>query len=211
MIIIPTDIPHRDRYKLMIGAVLPRPIAWVSSMDAGGNLNVAPFSFFTAVCSNPMTVIFCAGYSPEPDKDGKKDTLRNIEETQEFVVNFTNEETAEAMNLTSIILPRGQSEFEFAGITPVPSEVVKVPRIAEAPIAYECKLQQIVTVSNQPGGGSAIFGEVQCVHIQDDIYDSDKRYIMLDKYKPIGRLGGMSYTRVTDIFEMQRPPTPERS
>jgi flavin reductase (DIM6/NTAB) family NADH-FMN oxidoreductase RutF len=205
MIINPADIPHQDRYKLIIGAVLPRPIAWVSSMDSKGNLNVAPFSFFTAVCSNPMTVIFCASYSPEPDKNGKKDTLHNIEETREFVVNFTNEATAAAMNLTSAILPRGQSEFEFAGITPIASEVVKTPRIAEAPIAYECKLQQIVTVSDQPGGGSAIFGEVQRIHIRDDIYNTDKGYIILDKYKPIGRLGGMAYTRVTDIFEMRRP------
>ena len=209
MIFNPSDLPYRERYKLTIGAILPRPIAWVSSMDGQGNLNVAPFSYFTAVCANPMTLIFCAGYSPEPGKDGKKDTLRNVEEVPEFVINLTNEDTAEAMNLTSVILPHGQSEFEFAGITPIPSEVVKVPRIAEAPIAYECKLQQIIRVSDQPGGGSAIFGEVLRVHVQDGIYDPDKGYIMLDKYKPIGRLGGMSYTRVTDIFEMQRPSRPE--
>jgi flavin reductase (DIM6/NTAB) family NADH-FMN oxidoreductase RutF len=203
MIINPNDVALRDRYKLTIGAVVPRPIAWVSTIDASGNLNVAPFSFFTAVCSNPMTLLFCVGYSAAPDKAGKKDTLRNIEQVPEFVINMPNEETAEAMNLTAATLPHGQSEFEIAGITPAPSQSIRVPRIAEAPIAYECKLQQIVTISNQPGGGYTIFGEVQQIYIRDDVYDNG--YVELDAYKPIGRLSGMSYTRVTDVFEMQRP------
>jgi flavin reductase (DIM6/NTAB) family NADH-FMN oxidoreductase RutF len=111
------------------------------------------------------------------------------------------------MNLTATILPVGHSEFEWAGITPAPSETIRVPRIAEAPIAYECKLQRIVTVSDQPGGGSAVFGEVQRIHIRDDIYQDG--YVLLDKYKPIGRIGGAGYVRVTDTFEMQRVPPPD--
>jgi flavin reductase (DIM6/NTAB) family NADH-FMN oxidoreductase RutF len=191
----------------MIGAILPRPIAWVSTMDSAGNLNIAPYSYFTAVCSSPMTLVFCPGYSPQ--KEGKKDTLRNIEALPEFVINLVNEEVAEAMNLTAAILPHSQSEFEFAGLTPVPSETVQVPYVAEAPIAFECKLQRIVTVSDQPGGGSAVFGEVQCIHVRDDIYQDG--YILLEAYKPIGRLGGAGYVRVTDTFEMQRPSLPAKS
>ena len=207
MLINPTDLTQKDRYKLMIGAILPRPIAWVSTMDRAGKLNIAPFSYFTAVCPNPMTLLFCPGYSPQ--KAGKKDTLRNIEDVPEFVINLTNEDTAEAMNLTATILPHGQSEFEWANLTPTASDTIRVPRIAEAPIAYECRLQRVVTVSDQPGGGSAVFGEVQAIHIREDIYQGG--YILLEKYKPIGRLGGNGYTRVTDTFEMKRVPPPEAS
>lgn len=201
MIINPNRLTPKERYKLMIGAILPRPIAWVSSMDKAGNLNIAPFSYFTAVCSHPMTLLFCVGYSPQ--KEGKKDTLRNIEAVREFVINLANEDLAEVMSLTSAALPYGQSEFDYAGLTPAPGETIQVPRIAEAPIAYECKLQRIVTVSDQPGGGSVIFGEVECIHVADDIYRDG--YIQLDLFKPIGRLGGSGYVRVTDTFEMERP------
>ena len=205
MIINPADLSHKDRYKLTIGTVLPRPIAWVSSMDAAGNLNVAPFSYFTAACSDPLTLIFC----PQIARDTglKKDTWRNIEAVPEFVVNLTNEETATAMNLTATVLPPGQSEFEFAGLTPAPSETIRVPRVAEAPIAFECTLQQIVVVNDGPGGGAAIFGTVQRIHIRDDIYVDG--YVQLAQFKPIGRLAGNAYTRVTDLFHIDRLPPPD--
>ena len=207
MIVTPAQLSAKDRYKLMIGAILPRPIAWVSTMDGAGNLNVAPFSYFTPVCSDPMTLLFCPGYSPQ--KGGKKDTLQNIEATQEFVINLVNEETAEAMNQTAATLPQSHSEFEFAGLTPAASQTIRVPRVAESPIAYECKLQRIITISEQPGGGSVVFGEVHCIHVRDDIYQDG--YIRLDVFKPIGRLGGTGYTRVTDTFELQRPVVPDNS
>ena len=201
MIINPADLINRDRYQLLISTILPRPIAWVSSMDGGGNLNLAPFSYFTAVCNDPMTLLFCPGI---PTATGvKKDTLRNIEEIPEFVINLVNEENAAAMNQTAALLQRGQSEFEFAGLTPVPSETIRVPRVAEAPISYECKLQRIVTVSEAPGGGAAIFGEVQRIHVRDDLYDDG--VVQLELFKPIGRLGGSSYVRVTDTFDLERP------
>ena len=202
-------IPEHDRYKLMIGAVVPRPIAWVSTMDATGNLNVAPFSFFNAVCSNPMTLLFCVGMVDRAGTeraDGKKDTLRNIEAVPEFVINLTNEETATAMNLTATPLPPTHSEFPWAGVTPIPSSTIRVPRVAEAPIAFECKLQRIVVVNDQPGGAAVIFGEVQCVHVRDDLYANGR--ILLEPYKPIGRLGGDGYVRVTDTFEMARIAAP---
>jgi flavin reductase (DIM6/NTAB) family NADH-FMN oxidoreductase RutF len=205
MIIKPDDLAERDRYKILIGSILPRPIAWVSTMDQAGNLNLAPFSYFTVGATIPMTLIFC------PQRIGKearkKDTLRNIEALPEFVVNLTNEETAEQMNLTATVLPPDHSEFEWAGVTPAPSTTILVPRVAQAPVAFECRLQQIVTMGDGEGGGSAVFGEVQWIHIRDDIYIDS--YVKLDALKPIGRLAGHAYTRVTDLFEMVRQPPPK--
>ena len=205
MIIKPEELAERDRYKILIGSILPRPIAWVSTMNTAGNLNLAPFSYFTVGATNPMTLIFC------PQRVGKearkKDTWLNIEKIPEFVINLTNEETAEQMNLTATVLPPGHSEFEWAGVTPAPSATISVPRVAEAPVAFECRLQQIVTIGEGTGGGAAIFGEVQCVHIRDDIYVDT--YVKLEVLKPIGRLAGNGYTRITDIFNMIRQPPPE--
>ncbi len=206
MILTPDDLKETDSYKLLIGAVLPRPIAWVSSMDREGTLNLAPFSFFTVVSSIPMTLLFCPQvpyHSPR-----KNDTLKNIEQVPEFVINVTNEDTMKAMNLSATELPYGESEFPWAGVTPASSQEIRVPRVAEAPIAFECKLQRIVVVSDEPGGGAAVFGEVVCIHIRDDLYDHGR--ILLDRLKPIGRLAGNFYTRVTDIFEMARIPVPKR-
>ena len=199
----PQELPYKDRYKLMIGSIVPRPIAWVSTMDNEGRLNLAPFSYFTGVCSKPLTLLFCVGLHPNGEK---KDTRLNIEQMGEFVVNMTNEETAVAMNRSATILPRGQSEFEWAGVTPLPSQKVRVPRVAESPISFECKLQQMVVVSEEVGGGAAIFGEVVCIHVRDDLWENGR--INLERYKPIGRLAGAGYTRVNDLFDMQRLPPP---
>lgn len=201
MNIDPSTLTPRDRYRLLISTVLPRPIAWVSTMDRTGNLNLAPFSYFTAVCSNPMTLLFCPSIAARTGN--KKDTLLNIEEIPEFVINLVNEDNADAMNQTSALLPRGQSEFEFAGLTLIPSETIRVPRAAESPVSYECKLQRIVTVSDQPGGGAAVFGEVQRIHIRDDLFAGG--VVQLEPFKPIGRLGGSDYVRVTDTFTLLRP------
>lgn len=204
MILKPDQLDIKDSHKVLIGSILPRPIAWVSSMDADGNLNLAPYSFFTVGARKPMTLIFCPLVPGEPGS--KKDTLRNIEQRPEFVVNLTNEETAQAMNRSATVFPPGMSEFEWAGVTPAASETIAVPRVSEAPVAFECLLQQIVTISEEPGGGSAIFGEVQCIHIRDDLYAEG--YVLLESLKPIGRLAGSSYVRVRDTFEMDRLPVP---
>ena len=204
MIINPTDLEPRERSRLMTNTVLPRPIAWVSTMDHQGNLNVAPFSYFTVACTDPMTLLFCT--SIPVTTGNKKDTLRNIEDVPEFVINITNEETAQAMNLTATVLPREQSEFEWAGLTPAPSRTIQVPRVAEAPISFECKLQRIVMVNDQPGGGAVVFGEVQSIHVRDDIYNDGAFH--LEAFKPIGRLGGIDYVRVTNTFPMKRVPPP---
>jgi flavin reductase (DIM6/NTAB) family NADH-FMN oxidoreductase RutF len=206
MDIDPAEIDERQRYKLIIVSVLPRPIAWVSSMGNEGNLNLAPFSYFTAVCPNPMTLVFCPGVFANGEK---KNTWRNIEQVPEFVVNITNEETAYAMNLSATILPYGRSEFEWAGVTPAPSKTIRVPRVAEAPIAFECVLKQIVEISNDPGGGAAIFGEVRCIHVRDDLYAEGR--IDLEGLAPIGRLAGDSYTKLGELFHMRRVPPPGSS
>ncbi len=203
MIIKPNEVSPKERYKLVIGSVLPRPIAWVSTINKVGELNLAPFSYFTVASLNPLTLLFC----PQNPKDNvKKHTQQNIEAVPEFVVNLTNEDTAEAMNLTATDLPLGRSEFEFAGVTPVASETISVPRVAEAPIAFECKLQQLISISEERSGGTVIFGEVTCIHIRDDIYVDG--YVKLDQFKPIGRLAGAGYTRVTDLFDIQRIAIP---
>lgn len=203
MIVKPADLPDRERYKILTGTVLPRPIAWVSTIDSADRFNLASFSYFTVVCSEPMTMLFCPGINRG---GAKKDTLRNIEEVPEFVINLTNEETAEAMNLSATVLPHGESEFEWAGVTPAPSRTIRAPRVAEAPVAFECTLQRIVMVNDGPGGGAAVFGEVQAIHIRDDIYVDGA--VALDAFKPIGRLGGTGYAYIRERFDMERVDPP---
>jgi flavin reductase (DIM6/NTAB) family NADH-FMN oxidoreductase RutF len=205
MILRPDELPRAERYKALISSVLPRPIAWVSTMDPDGNLNLAPFSYFTVVCTQPMTLLFCPGVHASGQK---KDTWRNIEQLPEFVINITNEETAERMNLSATALPYGDSEFEWAQVTPAASECIRVPRVAEAPVAFECQLQQIVCVSDSPGGGAAIFGEVQCIYVRDDLFHDG--YIDVEMLRPIGRMAGAGYTRTRDTFEMHRVPPAQR-
>jgi len=201
MIIDPTKISRKDGYKIATGTILPRPIAWVSTIDENGVPNLAPYSFFTVASSQPLTLLFCPQY--HADTGQPKDTLRNIEKIPEFVVNLTNEETAEAMNTSSAPLPSGKSEFALAGLTAAPCETVRVPRVAEAPVSYECHLHQIVTIRDGNAGGATVFGRVTRIHIRDDIYQDG--YINLQVLKPIGRLAGSGYARITDLFDMVRP------
>ena len=204
MILKPENLESRDRYRLLSETIVPRPIAWVSSMDQSGNLNLAPFSFFMVAASDPMTLLFCPQVSARTGR--QKDTFYNVQAVREFVVNLVSEDLAEAMNRTSAMLAPGKSEFEWAGVTPAPSETIAVPWVKEAPVAFECTLQQFVTVSDQPGGGAVVFGQVQCIHIRDDILVDGR--VRLEALKPIGRLGGGGYVRITDTFELQRPTTP---
>ena len=198
------ELTNNDRYKLMTGAIVPRPIAWVSTIDTVGRPNLAPFSFFTAVCPNPMTLLFAPGWSEMRGR--MKDTLRNIQAVPEFVINLTDEATAEAMNLTATEFEAGVDEFAWAGVRPAPSQTVRVPRVAEAPIAFECKLQQIVMVNEGPGGGAAVFGEVQSIYVRDGLIENGR--IPPEKLQPIGRLAGSTYAHINDLFEMLRvlPP-----
>jgi flavin reductase (DIM6/NTAB) family NADH-FMN oxidoreductase RutF len=188
----------------MIGAIVPRPIAWVSSVDRDGRPNLAPFSFFTAASSAPPTIVFCPMIR---DTEGEpKDTLHNIRDTGLFIVNFVTETLAEQMNLTSVEASADVNEFERAGLTMETGQVVPIPRVAESPIHFECHLNQIVTISDAPGGGSLVIGTVVHMHIADSVY-REGNHIDLAAYQPIGRLAGASYSRVNDVFNMQRPPS----
>ncbi len=203
MNILPKDLPEwRDVYKIAAGCILPRPIAWVSTVDIHGTPNLAPFSFFTVASSNPLTLMFTPLQSGAAGN--LKDTPRNILATKEFVVNITNEATAAAMSRSAADIPRGESEFPYAQVTPAPSNVVKPPRVAEAPVSFECKLTQTVAVGAGPGSGLVVLGEVVSIHFAPGIYDAEKGYIDLAALQPIGRLSGSQYVHVTDLFEIAR-------
>lgn len=198
----PAEHAPADIYKLMIGVIVPRPIAFVSSMDAAGVRNLAPFSYFTGCSSNPPVVCFCSAVrsGPRPNKD----TLHNITETGEFVVNIVSEEFAAQMNATSAEVAPQVDEFELSGLTPVPSDLVKPPRVAESKVQMECRLRQIVHVSDKPGGGHLVLGEVLRFHIMENLL-IDGYKIDPDRLNAIGRMGGPTYVRTRDRFDMQRP------
>lgn len=190
-----------DIYKLMIGAIVPRPIALVSSLDRKNVRNLAPFSYFTACSSNPPVVVFCPILRPVPPQ--AKDTLRNVIATREFVVNIVSEDFAQGMNATAAQVPPEVDEFELSGLTPIPSELIKPPRVAESPIHMECRLLQTVSVSDKPGGGTLVLGEVLRFHVREDLIEDFR--IDPDKLRAIGRMAGSTYARTTDRFELERP------
>ncbi|NWF67598.1 MAG: flavin reductase family protein [Chloroflexi bacterium] len=200
----PETLSWQSLYKLMIGAVLPRPIGWISSVDGSGQRNLAPFSFFNAICANPPSLLFCPmvrGTDSSP-----KDTLNNVRQTGEFVVNIVSAPLAEAMNLTAGEYPAEVDEFALAKLTAIPSVRVQAPRVAESPVQFECKLTQIVELGSEPGGGSVVIGRIVYLHVRDELLiGTDK--IDLSKLQPIGRLSGNSYTRLSDTFELTRPPS----
>lgn len=202
MEIDPTTISYKSVYKIMTGSILPRPIGWISSIDSSGRPNLAPFSFFNAVCSNPPTVLFCSSIR---GSDGKtKDTLNNVRATNEFVVNIVTEELLQAMNASSIEAPPDFDEFNYAGLSLAPSVMIKPPRVKESPIHYECRVKQIIDISDQPGGASIVIGSILHIHVDDGVMFGENK-IDLTALKPIGRLMGSGYCRVTDIIEIERP------
>ncbi|HYL35312.1 MAG TPA: flavin reductase family protein [Bryobacteraceae bacterium] len=202
MIADPHTQPYLNIYKLLIGSIVPRPIALVSTLSADGIRNLAPFSFFTGISSKPALICFCPG--PRPADGARKDTLRNISMTREFVVNIVSEEIAAAMNLTSGEYPAEVDEFELAGLTPIPSDLVKPPRVAESHVNMECRLYLAIEFSEEPGGGNLVIGEVLRFHVDDRIVENFK--IDPDKLRAIGRMGGPTgYTRTRDRFDMIRP------
>lgn len=204
MIIDPKDHDYNNIYKLMIGSIVPRPIAFVSTIGTDGIRNLAPFSFFNGVCSNPPIVLF----STVVRRDGKeKDTLRNVEASGEFVVNIVSEDFAEKMNITSADFPPEVDEFAESGLTPVPSDLVKPPRVKESRIAMECKLVRVVRFGSGPGSGCTIFGRILRFQIADALFDNYR--IDPDKLAAIGRMGGPTYTRTRDRFDLIRPKAGE--
>jgi flavin reductase (DIM6/NTAB) family NADH-FMN oxidoreductase RutF len=201
LIVDPKEAGWLDTYKLMIGAIVPRPIALVSTLSPEGIPNLAPFSFFTGVSANPPVICFCPmrrrGTLPH------KDTLHNISVTREFVVNIVSEEFAQQMNSTSAEFPPEVDEFEAASLTPIPSDLVKPPRVKESHVHMECRLYLLVEVGGEDGSGNLVLGEVLRFHIDDQYFQDFK--IDPDRLRAIGRMGGATYTRTTDRFDLPRP------
>jgi flavin reductase (DIM6/NTAB) family NADH-FMN oxidoreductase RutF len=201
MTIVPAEAGPANVYKLMIGAIVPRPIAFVSTESLAGIRNLAPFSFFTAASANPPVICFAPMVRAS---DGQqKDTLNNIRETGEFVVNIVSEDFAEKMNVCSAEFPPEVDEWERSGLTPVASECVKPARVAESRFHMECKLVDIVSVSKQPLGGSLVLGEVLRFHVADELFQDYR--IDPDRLQAIGRMGGPTYSRTKDRFDLERP------
>jgi|SRR5579863_2749257 flavin reductase (DIM6/NTAB) family NADH-FMN oxidoreductase RutF len=207
MNVSPSDLSHSELYGVILNSVAPRPIAWVSTISASGQPNLAPFSFFNCVCTAPPLLAFAPGLRP-PKRAGStagepKDTLRNIRETKEFVINVVTYELAEAMNQTSGEYDALVNEFQLAQLATAPSQVVKVPRVAASPVSFECKLYQILDFSPSPQSGSLVIGQIVSIHMDDaNMKDGKLDRNSLDL---IGRMGGIQYTRTTERFEMVRP------
>jgi flavin reductase (DIM6/NTAB) family NADH-FMN oxidoreductase RutF len=201
MLIDFTTLPVRDAYQWMTSSILPRPIAWVSTISPDGKANLAPFSFFQGITANPPTLMFV----PVNSRDGaKKDTVRNIELVPEFVVNMVPRALAEKMNATAALLPYGESEFEAFGIASAPSQRVRPPRVAAAPIAFECTLHQIVTIGTGALAANVVFGRIVTAHVQDGVIGADGFPDPM-KLDLVGRLGREDYATTRDVFSLKRP------
>ena len=188
-------------YEWMVTTILPRPVAWVSTRSPDGVANLAPFSFFQGVCARPPTLLFC----PANDRHGRpKDTLRNVGATGEFVVNLVPWSLAETMNATAASLPYGESEFERFGVAQAASLRIGPPRVAAAPVAFECRLDRIVHVGEGSIAGNIVLGRIVHFHVADAILAPDGRPDpgLLD---PVGRLGRDEYARLGERIQFARP------
>ncbi|MBI1784966.1 flavin reductase family protein [Candidatus Sumerlaeota bacterium] len=201
MIVDPADAKPTQLYHCLIGAIAPRPIAWVSTLSPRGIPNLAPFSYFTGVGVLPPTLCF----SPINRRDGsKKDTILNLRATPEFVVNVVPFALGEAMNLSSADFAYEESEFEKAGVTPAASRKVKPPCVAESPVHFECALHDIIELGTGPLAGNLVIGKILLIHVADEVLD-ERGEIDPKKLDLIGRMGGNWYARTREIFEMERP------
>jgi flavin reductase (DIM6/NTAB) family NADH-FMN oxidoreductase RutF len=193
------DLEPSMVYKLMISAIVPRPIAWVSTISKDGILNIAPFSYYAGVSSVPPLVMISIG---KKETKEKKDTWQNIEDTGEFVINTVTKDLVNKMNITSLPFEKEIDEFEKAGLTPIPSDVVKAPRIKESPVNIECKKFEIIEI----GKMGMVLGEIVKLHVRDDLIN-EKGYIDTTKMEIVGRLGGANYCLITkeNTFQLKKP------
>jgi len=193
---------HGFQYDPFKALVVPRPIGWISSLSPEGKVNLAPYSYFNAFAENPHYIAYGSGSSRS---GGNKDTLRNIEETQEFVVNIATYDLREAVNATSAHVPRGTDEFALAGLTKATSRLVKPPRVAESPANFECRLYQIVPLPADDGSveDHLVIGRVLGIHI-DDRFIVDGRVDTV-AMRPLARLGYSEYAAIGESFRMRRP------
>lgn len=195
-----TDGAFDLNYKFLIGSILPRPIAVVSTLNEDGSNNLAPFSFFTAVSAKPMIIAF----SPmvRSSNGSLKDTPRNIHREKEFVVNFVTEETLDKVNLASAELQYGEDEFAYAGLTPIASDQVRAKRMLESPVQFECLFRDSLSYGHGPGSGQIITGEVVRVHVDERILVEGK--ISTDLFKPVGRGAGQDWILCDHRIQRER-------
>lgn len=199
MLIYPENISQQQMYKLLVGGIVPRPIAWVSSISVSGMANLAPFSFFTVASVNPPVLCFNPMYNNDANE---KDTLANIREQQEFVIHIVSMSDLERMNKCSHPLAAGEDEFEYAGIERVASQRVKPWRIADSMVSFECRLNQIVDLGHEYLSGHLVLGDVVAVHVCDDLIEDFR--IDSDKLDAIGRMAGSDYSLTRDRVQLER-------
>jgi flavin reductase (DIM6/NTAB) family NADH-FMN oxidoreductase RutF len=205
----PLQCDQRQIYKLMTGIIVPRPVALVSTVDRDGLANLAPFSFFAGVGSNPPTILFCpvirkaSGPDDARSLEMRKDTLRNIEDTGEFVVNVVSESIAHAANATAAEVPPNVDEFVLSGLTPMASEVVRPARVAESPAQMECRLLQVIYTGHEPGAGVIVLGEVVRFHVEESLFEEFR--VDPGGLDAVGRMAGNTWVRTRERFEQIRP------
>jgi flavin reductase (DIM6/NTAB) family NADH-FMN oxidoreductase RutF len=201
MVIDFTKLSPRDAYNWMADTITPRPIAWVSTVSPEGRTNLAPFSFFNGITGNPPTLMFSAVNNRSGER---KDTVRNIEATGEFVVNLVTHAHTGQMNACAALLPYGESEFDQFGIAPAASAHVRPPRVEAAPVAFECRLHSIVPVGEGAGAASVVFGRIVSAYVSDTVLAAGGGIdpALLDT---VGRLGGENYVTTRDRFSLKRP------
>lgn len=197
----PESLGARDMYEWMTTTILPRPIAWVSTISIDGKTNLAPFSFFQGVCARPPTLLFC----PANDRHGRpKDTLVNVEATGEFVVNLVPFALVESMNATAASLPHGESEFDQFQVPPAPSTRIRPPRVAAAPVAFECRLDRVIRIGEGPIAGHVVLGRIVHFHVEDSVLAPDGKPDPA-KLDLVGRAGRNDYVRLGELFRLDRP------
>mmetsp|Transcript_54758 Transcript_54758/g.110080 ORF Transcript_54758/g.110080 Transcript_54758/m.110080 type:complete len:270 (+) Transcript_54758:102-911(+) len=206
--LVPSELPQgKSYYAFLVSAVVPRPIAFVSTISEDGKVNVAPFSFFGVMCHDPPTLVFCT----IPRKGKPKDTLANCLSTKECVVNMVSEDIVEAVNMCSGEYPADVDEFALSGLTPIPSSLPwKTPRVGEAKVQMECTVKELKDLTAKSGevGGTMVICEIKRIHVHSDVHkitENGSPYVDLGSYKPIGRLGGNDYGRTGGVFAMPRP------
>ena len=196
----PSKISGSDTYKLLTGVILPRPIGWISSVSPNGEYNLAPFSFFNAVGEDPPHVMF----STVRTGDKNKDTLNNVLATKQFVVNMVTEDLVEKMNTTAQAIPSDESEFDLAGLTPIPSVFVQAPRVKECLVTLECEMVHHYFLEDHKNGGACIIiGKVLLFHVDEKVLLEGTK-INMDIYKPVARLAGSNYSKLGEIFSIKR-------
>jgi flavin reductase (DIM6/NTAB) family NADH-FMN oxidoreductase RutF len=204
-----TNEHHNLKHNPFSALVAPRPIGWISTYDPDGHANLAPYSFFNATSYVPPQLMFSVGARPKGEAAPKKDTLANAEATGCFVANLVTWDLREAMNVTSAECPPGVDEFELAGITAEPAEMVKAPRVKESPVHFECQLLDVIATKSPEGftPNMLVLGEVVGVHIDESVIEDGM--IRYDRTQPIARMGYLDdYAATTDLFKMRRPSWP---